>query len=60
MKQKYLRSTPQIQLVKLFHVGSHDLIRINEDDFLYVKGKQYVEEQNFIAPNRSLLLRLLM
>lgn len=43
-----------------FYNVSTNRISIDENDFLHVQRKQDIEEQNFVAPNGTLFLGLLM
>lgn len=69
-----VRSAAEIEISELFKVSSDDLklnvnhemqikietylIGIDENNFFHVQRKQYVQEENFITPNDSLLLGL--
>jgi hypothetical protein len=54
----YARCALQIKIPELFQIRAHDLIGIDVNDLVDVEREEDVEEQNLVAPNNALLLRL--
>ncbi len=50
--------TLQIVLHEFIHICADDLVRVDEDDFVKVERKEHIEEEDFIAPNLTLLFFL--
>lgn len=48
----------QIEVDKFLEVGPHNLIGVDEDHFLQIHWEEYIQEQNFVSPNDTLLLGL--
>lgn len=50
--------TLQIKVDKFLEVGSHNLVGVDENDFMEVHWEEHIQKQDFISPNDTLLLCL--
>jgi len=50
--------TLQIKVDKFLEVGSHNLVGVDENDFMEVHWEEHIQKQDFISPNDTLLLGL--
>ena len=48
----------QVVLDQRVHVCAHDLVCVDEDDFVEVEGEEDVEEEDLVAPDFALLFLL--
>ncbi len=48
----------EVHVPELSHVASHHLVTVTEDDLAQVQGEQYIQEQDLVCPDETLLLRL--
>jgi hypothetical protein len=51
-------SSVEVDLVELLHIGTYDLVRINEDHLLEVHWEENIEEEDFVRPDDTLFLFL--
>ena len=55
-----IRGSFQIHVSQFCQIGSDNLIRIYENDFFHIQRKHNVQEKNFVTPNNSLFISLLV
>merc|ERR1719483_722215 len=55
-----IRGSFQIHVSQFRQIRSDNLIRIYENDFFHIQGKHNIQEKNFVTPNNSLFISLLV
>ena len=55
-----VRRPAQVEVPQLGQVGADNLVRIHEDNLLQAEREENVEEKDFVTPDGSLALRLLI